>query len=288
MMDKTNIGWQNGFIGVAIFAGSLPATRIAVMGFSPEFLTTARAAIAGSIALICLFILQQSKPSFAQFKSLVIVALGVVIGFPLFTALALQTVSSAHAIVFVGLLPLSTAIFAVLRGGEKPATQFWLFALIGSAIVVGFMFYENRNLSFSVGDLYMLASIVVCGLGYAEGGKLSRELGGWQVICWALVVALPLMLISSLYYLPASFANIHWPETIGLIYVSLFSMLIGFIFWYKGLALGGIAKVGQIQLIQPFIGLMLSAVLLGEHVSFAMIVVCFAVVICVALAKRFA
>ena len=118
MMDKTNIGWLNGFIGVAIFAGSLPATRIAVMGFSPEFLTTARAAIAGSIALICLFILQQSKPSFVQFKSLVIVALGVVIGFPLFTALALQTVSSAHAIVFVGLLPLSTAILQFYAGGK--------------------------------------------------------------------------------------------------------------------------------------------------------------------------
>ncbi|MFW2012948.1 DMT family transporter [Acinetobacter bereziniae] len=287
-MDKTNLGWINGFIGVAIFAGSLPATRVAVMGFSPEFLTTARAAIAGIIGLLCLLLLRQTKPNFAQFKSLMIVACGVVIGFPLFTALALQTVSSAHAIVFVGLLPLSTAIFALLRGNEKPALQFWLFALLGSAIVIGFMFYENRNLSFSLGDLYMLASIIVCGLGYAEGGKLSRELGGWQVICWALVVSLPLMLIGSFYYLPQSFENIHWSETLGLIYVSLFSMLIGFIFWYKGLALGGIASVGQIQLVQPFIGLILSAFLLGEHVSLAMVLVCFAVVLCVAMAKKFA
>ncbi len=154
--------------------------------------------------------------------------------------------------------------------------------------MIGFMFYENRNLSFSLGDLYMLASIIVCGLGYAEGGKLSRELGGWQVICWALVVSLPLMLIGSFYYLPQSFENIHWSETLGLIYVSLFSMLIGFIFWYKGLALGGIASVGQIQLVQPFIGLILSAFLLGEHVSLAMVLVCFAVVLCVAMAKKFA
>jgi drug/metabolite transporter (DMT)-like permease len=232
--------------------------------------------------------LRQTKPNFVQFKSLIIVAFGVVIGFPLFTALALQTVSSAHAIVFVGLLPLSTAIFAVIRGSERPALQFWIFALIGSAIVIGFMFYENRNLSFSLGDLYMLASIIVCGLGYAEGGKLSRELGGWQVICWALVVSLPLMLIGSFYYFPHTFDNVHWPETLGLIYVSLFSMLIGFIFWYKGLALGGIASVGQIQLVQPFIGLLLSAFLLGEHVSLAMILVCFAVVLCVAMAKKFA
>ena len=286
-MNNTNIGWLNGFLGVAIFAGSLPATRIAVMGFSPEFLTTARAAIAGVIALVCLYIFKQIKPNWIQFKSLIIVAFGVVIGFPLFTALALKTVTSAHAIVFVGLLPLSTAIFAVLRGGEKPSLAFWIFAFIGSAIVVSYMFYENQNLSFSHGDLYMFAAIITCGLGYAEGGKLSRELGGWQVICWALVIALPLMLLSSLYFFPSNFQNINYAETFGLIYVSLFSMLIGFVFWYKGLALGGIAKVGQIQLIQPFIGLMLSALLLGEKISIAMVFVCVAVVACVGFAKKY-
>ncbi|AXQ22335.1 DMT family transporter [Acinetobacter wuhouensis] len=287
-MNKTNIGWINGFIGVTIFAGSLPATRIAVMGFSPEFLTTARAAIAGMIALLCLYAFKQPKPNRLQFKSLIIVAFGVVIGFPLFTALALQTVTSAHAIVFVGLLPLSTAIFAVLRGGEKPSLPFWLFALIGSTIVVAYMFYENQHLKLSLGDLYMFAAIITCGLGYAEGGKLSRELGGWQVICWALVISLPLMLIMSIYYFPVNFDHIYIAEIAGLIYVSLFSMLIGFVFWYKGLALGGIAQVGQIQLVQPFIGLMLSALLLGEKISLAMIVVCFAVVVCVTIAKKYA
>ena len=286
-MDRSNIGWLNGFIGVVIFAGSLPATRIAVMGFSPEFLTTARAAIAGIIALICLFIYKESQPNWIQFKSLIIVSLGVVIGFPLFTALALQTVTSAHAIVFVGLLPLSTAIFAVIRGGEKPSRPFWLFAWIGSAIVLGFMIYENPNHSFSMGDLYMIIAIIVCGLSYAEGGKLSRELGGWQVICWALVIALPFMLLCSFYYFPPHFDNINLTEIFGLLYVSLFSMFLGFVFWYKGLALGGIARVGQIQLIQPFIGLLLSAFLLGEHISLAMIVVCFAVVTCVMMAKKF-
>lgn len=287
-MNRTNIGWLNGFIGVAIFAGSLPATRIAVMGFSPEFLTTARAAIAGIIALICLYVFKQNKPTWLQFKSLTIVAFGVIIGFPLFTALALQTVTSSHAIVFVGLLPLSTAIFAVLRGGEKPSLPFWFFALIGSSIVVAYMFYENQHLKLSLGDLYMLAAIITCGLGYAEGGKLSRNLGGWQVICWALVFALPLMLLGSIYFFPTNFDNIHFAEILGLVYVSLFSMLIGFIFWYKGLALGGIAQVGQIQLVQPFIGLLLSALLLDEKISLAMVAVCFAVVACVAIAKKYA
>lgn len=287
-MDRISQGWLNGFIGVVIFAGSLPATRIGVMGFTPEFLTTSRAAIAGIIALICLIIFKQSKPNWQQFKGLIIVALGVVIGFPLFTALALQTVTSAHAIVFVGLLPLSTAFFAVLCGGEKPTKLFWLFATLGSSLVIGFMLYENKSLSIHLGDLYMLAAIFVCGLGYAEGGKLSRKLGGWQVICWALIVALPIMLVCSLYYFPHDFSNVTWKENLALIYVSLFSMLIGFIFWYKGLALGGIAKVGQIQLIQPFIGLVLSAILLGEHVSLSMIIVSTAVVACVAMAKKFA
>lgn len=287
-MDRISQGWLNGFIGVVIFAGSLPATRIGVMGFTPEFLTTSRAAIAGSIALICLIIFKQSKPNWQQFKGLIIVALGVVIGFPLFTALALQTVTSAHAIVFVGLLPLSTAFFAVLRGGEKPTKLFWIFATLGSSLVIGFMLYENKSLSIYLGDLYMLAAILVCGLGYAEGGKLSRKLGGWQVICWALIVALPIMLVCSLYYFPHDFSNVTWKENLALIYVSLFSMLFGFIFWYKGLALGGIAKVGQIQLIQPFIGLVLSAILLGEHVSLSMIIVSAAVVACVAMAKKFA
>ena len=287
-MDQASKGWLNGLIGVVIFAGSLPATRIGVLGFTPEFLTTSRAAIAGVIGLICIILFKQVKPNLQQLKTLIIVAFGVVIGFPLFTALALQTISSSHAIIFVGLLPLSTAIFAVFRGGEKPTLQFWLFAILGSCLVLIFMFFENKSLSLSLGDLYMLAAIVVCGLGYAEGGKLSSELGGWQVICWALVVALPIMLLGSVYYFPDHYSNISIAPILALLYVSLFSMLIGFVFWYKGLALGGIAKVGQIQLLQPFIGLMLSALLLGEHISLAMILVSISVVACVVMAKKFA
>ena len=287
-MDQASKGWLNGLIGVVIFAGSLPATRIGVLGFTPEFLTTSRAAIAGVIGLICIILFKQVKPNLQQLKTLIIVAFGVVIGFPLFTALALQTISSSHAIIFVGLLPLSTAIFAVFRGGEKPTLQFWLFAILGSCLVLIFMFFENKSLSLSLGDLYMLAAIVVCGLGYAEGGKLSSELGGWQVICWALVVALPIMLFGSVYYFPDHYSNISIAPILALLYVSLFSMLIGFVFWYKGLALGGIAKVGQIQLLQPFIGLMLSAFLLGEHISLAMILVSISVVACVVMAKKFA
>lgn len=286
-MDKTASGWLNGFIGVAIFAGSLPATRAAVLDLDPVFLTCARASIAALLGGALLLGLRQHWPTRAELPSLAVVAFGVVVGFPLFTALALQHVSSAHSIVFVGLLPLCTAIFGVIRGGERPRPAFWLFSLLGSAFVVGYAAWGGIEASLT-GDLLMLAAIVVCGLGYAEGARLSRDLGGWQVICWALVLALPVMLPAAIFSMPASFAQVRAPAWFGLAYVSLFSMLIGFVFWYRGLVQGGIAAVGQLQLLQPFFGLALAALLLHETVSSAMLLVTVGAVVCVSGAKKFA
>lgn len=280
-------GWLNGFVGVLIFSGSLPATRLAVMDFDPVFLTALRAVIAGVLALVLLLLVRQPRPARAQIKALVIVSLGVVVGFPLLTALALQHVTSAHSIVFIGLLPLATAIFAVIRGGERPRPAFWLFSLLGSLLVAGFAASQGLNASLT-GDLLMLSAIIVCGLGYAEGATLSRSLGGWQVICWALLISLPFMLVLTLFTMPATFANVHGPAWAGLAYVSLFSMLIGFVFWYRGLAQGGIAAVGQLQLLQPFFGLALAATLLHEPVSGLMLAVTVAVIACVAGSRRFA
>lgn len=286
-MDKSLNGWLNGFIGVLIFSGSLPATRVAVMDFNPTFLTSARAAIAGLLGIAMLLLFREKRPERGDLISLVIVALGVVVGFPLLTALALKHVTSAHSIIFVGLLPLATAIFGVLRGGDRPRPAFWLFSCLGSALVAGFALMQGVTAS-PVGDGLMLAAIIVCGLGYAEGAKLSRKLGGWQVICWALALSLPVMLALSLATLPPSFAGIGSGAWIGLGYVSLFSMLIGFVFWYRGLAEGGIAAVGQLQLLQPFFGLALAATLLHEQVSPLMVVVTLGVVVCVFGAKKFA
>jgi len=280
-------GWLNGLIGVLIFSGSLPATRVAVLEFDPLFLTVARASLAGLLALALLLVAGAPRPSRSQLRPLAVVALGVVVGFPLLTALALQTVTSAQSIVFLGLLPLATAAFGVLRGGERPRPAFWGFSVLGSLLVVGFAVAQGLTAS-PRGDLLMLLAIVVCGLGYAEGARLSRSLGGWQVICWALVLALPVMLALALYRLPASVAGITLPAWLSLGYVSLFSMLIGFVFWYRGLAQGGIAAVGQLQLLQPFFGLALAAGLLGEAVSPAMLGVTVAVILCVAGARRFA
>ncbi|MGH6761300.1 MAG: DMT family transporter [Phyllobacterium sp.] len=286
-MDKISSGWLNGFLGVLIFSGSLPATRVAVADFDPVFLTVARASIAAMLALALLFIFSEKRPKTSDFLSLAIVALGVVVGFPLLTALALQHVTSAHSIVFVGLLPMATAIFAVLRGGERPRPVFWLFSCLGSAFVVGFAISQGLTAS-PLGDMLMLAAIIMCGLGYAEGAKLSRQLGGWQVISWALVLSLPVMLPLALYTMPADWSAIGDPAWMGLVYVSLFSMLIGFVFWYRGLAQGGTASVGQLQLLQPFFGLVLAATLLHEAVPWSMVAVTAGVVLCVAGAKKFA
>ncbi|WP_433689906.1 DMT family transporter [Kosakonia cowanii] len=273
-------GWLNGLLGVVIFSGSLPATRIAVLEMSPFFLTFLRASLAGLLAILLVCVLREPRPQRAQLFPLLIVAGGVVIGFPLLTALALQHVTSAHSIVFLGLLPLCTAIFAVLRGGERPKRAFWLFSLLGSLLVVAFALAQSHAVSLT-GDLLMLAAVIVCGLGYAEGAALTRTLGGWQVICWALILSLPVMLPAAWLTQPATLVDISAQAWGALGYVSLFSMLIGFIFWYNGLARGGIAAVGQLQLLQPFFGLALSALLLNERVSPLMLLVTLGVILCV-------
>jgi drug/metabolite transporter (DMT)-like permease len=286
-MQRTKGGWGSGLLGVIIFSGSLPATRVAVGGFSPLFLTSARAVIAALLGAALLGILRQRRPALSDLGSLAIVALGVVVGFPLLTALALQHITSAHSIVFIGLLPLATAIFGVVRGGERPKPAFWLFSILGSLLVAGFALAQSGSASVT-GDLLMLAAILVCGLGYAEGATLSRRLGGWQVISWALVLSLPVTALVALATLPGTWSGIGLPVWAGLAYVSVFSMLVGFVFWYRGLALGGIAGVGQLQLLQPFFGLALAGLLLNEPVAWSMMAVTGLVVLCVAGAKRFA
>ncbi|WP_438013156.1 DMT family transporter [Psychrobacter raelei] len=286
-MNKISAGWINGFIGVVIFAGSLPATRVAVMDFDPVFLTAVRATIPAFIGAIVLIALKQRIPTKQHLASLIVTALGVVVGFPLLSALALQHITSAHAIVFLGILPLLTAIFAVLRGDKRPPMVFWIFALLGSACIASFAALSKGHSSL-LGGIFMLGAVVTCALGYAEGARLTKVFGGWQVISWALIISLPIMLPLALYTRPDGVANVTLSGWIGLAYISLFSMFIGFIFWYRGLAQGGIAAVGQLQLLQPFMGLMLASILLHETVSVSMIVSTVGAIICVAGAKRYA
>jgi drug/metabolite transporter (DMT)-like permease len=286
-MERSTAGWGSGLLGVIIFSGSLPATRVAVSDMSPLFVTSARAVIAALLGAFFLVVLRQSRPAREDVPSLAIVATGVVAGFPLLTGLALQHITAAHSVVFVGMLPLSTAIFGVLRGGERPKPAFWLFSTMGGAAIAGFALRSGGGGS-GTGDLLMVAAIVLCGLGYAEGARLARRLGGWQVISWALLIALPIMALVAVAARPASWSGIGFSAWLGFGYVAVFSMMLGFVFWYRGLALGGIAGVGQLQLLQPFLGLVLAGVVLGETVGWPMIASAAFVLLCVAGAKRFA
>lgn len=291
-------GLTFGFVGCVIFAGSLPATRLAVSAFDPLLVTAGRAVVAGILGLVLLILRRQPLPPPAIWLRLAVVAFGVVLGFPLFSAYAMHLVPSSHGIVFVGLLPLMTAAFAVKRGGERPKPAFWFFAGLGGAIVIAYALVEarleGRDLRLQPADLDMLIAIVVCGLGYAEGAVLARRLGSWQVICWALVLSLPLMAIllgwrwrlSGLDI--AHFLSAGTGPLLGFGYVSLFSMFIGFFFWYHGLKLGGIARVGQLQLVQSFIGLAFAAAILGEAVPVAAVVAAILVIGCIIAARRFA
>jgi len=284
-MTRETSGWLNGFVAVLIFSGSLPATRVALVGFEPVFLTAARAVIAALLAAAVLLITKAPRPRRSDLFSLGLIAAGAVVGFPLLSSLALQHVTSAHAMIFIGLLPLSTAVFGTVRGGERPAPIFWLFALLGAAVVAGYALHFGTAASW-VGDGLMLLAILVCGLAYAEGGKLSRRLGGMEVICWALVLAFPVM-APFLFTSSPDLPNVPASAWFGLGYISVFSMLVGFVFWYRGLAKGGIAAVGQLQLLQPFFGLMLCAALLHESVDSHLILAAAIAAVCVGLAKHY-
>ena len=256
-------------LGVAMFSFSLPATRLAVADLHPTFVSFGRATVAAVLAAIVLRALKAPRPQGAQWRSLAIVAFGVVVAFPLFTALALRHVDATHGAVVIALLPAWTAVFAVLRAGESPSRGFWLAAGFGLVAVLAFI--ASRGLgAIELADVELLVATIFCSLAYAEGGALSRSLGGPQTICWALLLALPLSLPLTLASLPdGPVATEAW---LGFAYVSLFSMFLGFFAWYAGLSAGGVAKAGQTQLLQTPLTLALSALVLGEHVPAAAIV----------------
>jgi len=251
------------FVGVALFSFSLPATRLAVADLDPFFVSAGRAAVAAVLAVVVLRVLRAPRPTSAQWRSLAIVAVGVVIGFPLFTALALRDVDSSHGAVVIALLPAWTAVFAVLRAGEHPSRGFWLAAGGGLVAVLAFVLSQGVG-AIGIADLELLSATVICSLAYAEGGALSRTLGGPQTICWALILSAPLTIAVTLLTLPSG--GVGSDAWLGFAYVSVFSMFLGFFAWYAGLARGGVAKAGQVQLLQTPLTLVLAALVLGEHI----------------------
>ena len=280
-------GMWLGLIGVAIFSLTLPFTRIAVAELNPAFVAFGRAVVAGVCALALLAWIKAPRPTRQQLRGLVITALGVVVGFPLFSSIAMRYVPAAHGAVVVGLLPLATALFGALRFGERPSKGFWLAALAGSGIVIAFALREGGG-SFHLADLALFAAVVTAAMGYAEGGRLAQTMGGQNVIAWALVVALPVMLPVSVWLGWQYGVSASSPAWLAFAYVSLFSMFIGFFFWYKGLALGGIARVGQVQLLQPFMSLLGAAVIAHEALDASNMLFALAVIVVVAIGRRMA
>jgi drug/metabolite transporter (DMT)-like permease len=274
-------------VGIVAFSFTLPFTRVAVEGLSPLFIGTGRAVVAAALAAIALAATRQRWPNAGQCARLAVVAAGVVVGFPLLTSFALTTVPASHAVVVIGLLPAATAVMAVLRGRERPGRSFWVFAVLGAVAAMGFASLENGGLgSLQWADLLLFLAVVLCALGYAEGGLLARELGAWQTVSWALVLTWPLMVAGALVALaiePPHAAPVEWA---AFAYLAVVSMLLGFFAWYRGLAIGPIAQVSQVQLIQPVLGILWSALFLHERIGLPTLLGGLAVIACAGLAVR--
>jgi drug/metabolite transporter (DMT)-like permease len=285
-MSRDNLGLLFGFIGVCIFAGTLPFTHLAVEALSPMFVTAGRAALSGVLSLATLVILRKAWPSGRTVGTLAVVALCLVGGFPGFMALAMQSVPASHGGVVLGIMPLATSVISTLIAGERPSIAFWFAAVAGAALVVGFTFYEGGG-SVGQGDVFLLAAGLSSALGYVLSGKLVRSgMAGWEVISWVLVVALPVTVPIALWLMPASPDAVPAWSWIGFAYVTLMSQYLGFFAWNAGLALGGIARVGQVQLLQTFITLLIAALLNHETVGLSAWFVAGAVLILVVAAGR--
>jgi drug/metabolite transporter (DMT)-like permease len=274
-----------GFLGVLAFSFTLTATRVAVGDLDPTFVGIGREALAAAPAALVLLLLRESRPSGSQMRRLGLVALGVVFGFPLFTALALRELTSAHSAVIVGLLPAATAVAAVLRAGERPTRGFWLASLAGLVAVLAFAASQGAGL-LSGADLLILVAVALGAIGYAEGGVLAREMGGWRVICWALVLSAPITVPVGLVAAAGSELHASGDAWLGFAYVTIVSAFLGFFAWYAGLARGGVAKIGQIQLIQPLLTLAWSVTLLDENVNGITLFAAVLVVLCVVATQR--
>ncbi len=279
-----------GLIGVLIFSATLPMTRLAVVDLHPVFIGIGRAALAGIAAALLLALRRPAWPTRRQWRLLLETSLGVVVGFPVFSSIAMKNMPASHGAIIIGLLPLATAIAAVLLARERPSPGFWLCAFLGTSLVTIYALSEGGGLDWD--DAALLMAVALGALGYARGGLLSRDMDGDLVISWALVMVLPLSVAVTAWSLLdgwAAFgplADVKLASWLGFLYVSLFSMWIGFFFWYRGLAAGGVSRVGQMQLLQPFLSVLIAALMLGEALGWKTLGFAAAVIATVAVGRR--
>ena len=282
---RTVGGTAQAALGVAAFSLTFPATAWGLEGFGPWSLVAVRSVLAALIAGGILLALRVPLPARRHWAGLAVVVVGVVLGFPLLTTLALQTSTTAHAAVVVGLLPLTTALFSALRVGTRPSRTFWTAALAGAAAVVAFTVQQSGG-ALTTADLYLFGALLVCAAGYTEGGRLARVMPGWQVIGWALVLCLPLSVPAAVLALSYEPVQLTWHSVSGLLWVAAGSQFLGMVVWYRGMAAIGIPKASQLQLAQPLLTLVWSVLLLGEHLTVAAPLTAAAVLVCIAVTQR--
>lgn len=283
--SDATIGMALGFVGVLAFSVSLPTTHVAVRDLGVLWVSFGRAVVAGVLAIVVLAVTRTPFPTASVRRRLVFVVAGVVVGFPTFTGLALQHAPAGHGAVVVGLLPMVTAGLSVLRAGDRPSVRFWVFGAIGAAAIVVLAIARSTT-KVAASDLFLVAAVVSAGVGYTEGALVSRVIGGWQTISWAVVLALP-------FTVPLTIAGrhtVHFNEPMtawfSFAYLGVVSMFLGFFAWYAGLARGGIARVSQIQLLQPLFSLVWATAFLHEHLDWLTVVVAVIVLASVAGSKR--
>ncbi|MFD6061698.1 DMT family transporter [Rhodococcus wratislaviensis] len=287
VLSHSRAGLRWGLLGVAAFSFTVPFTRVAVGGLSPLFIGSGRAVIAAVLAAAALTLTRQRLPQRAQWMRLAVVAAGIVFGFPLLTSFALTTASASHGAVVIALLPAATAVTAVLRGKERPPLSFWIMAGVGALASVLFASMQGGGVGqLHWSDLLLFGAVVAAAVGYAEGGLLARELGAWQTVSWALVLSAPLMIaltVISAVRQPPTASPIEWA---AFAYLGVVSMFLGFFAWYRGLAIGPMAQVSQVQLVQPVLTLCWAALLLREQLTWATVLGGVAVVVCAGTAVR--
>lgn len=282
---REKFGLLLGFVGVICFSLTLPATSIAVEYFGTTIVGLGRTVVAALLVAVVLIVRKEKLPSLDHFKSLLIVAVGAVLGFPLLTSWAMEFLPVSHGAVELALLPLATVGFAMLRAGEIPSRKFWISSIIGSLAVIMYALHLGfGQLQFA--DLALLAAVIILGLSYAEGGKLSKELGSWQVIAWAIMIGAPFFIIPVGLNFTTEMLHAPIHAWISFIYLAVVSQFLAYVAWYSGMAMGGIARVSQIQYLQPFLMIVFATVFLDESITFFTLAIAVVVVISVIIGKN--
>ena len=283
---REKLGLALGFAGVFLFGGTLPMTRLAVTALDPVFLTATRATIAGCAGMLLLLVLRRPFPSLAQWRLLALAGLCTIVGFPVLMALAMASVPAAHGGVVLGIMPLATVAAATIVTHERPSAGFWLVSALGAVIVVAFMLRHGETGTIGLGDLYLLGTVVAGGFGYSLSGRLSQRMPGWEVISWQVALFLPLAAVAMFMLRPASLAGVPWPAWGGLAYVSFVSQFLAFFVFNAAMAMVGVARVGQLNLLQPFVIVALAAPVNGEPIEVSTLGYAAAVVATVIIGQR--